>query len=144
MARTISTTINKYRTQGKLDWKHVPFKNLLNSENELSDFKTSELNFDLNHPVDILSQVSYDNSVNLILNDGKNPPKLINSRFTPLENNMYEIYDRSGLNDTNIYSNNLRDTLLQKTVTTIPKLEYLGDFSGGSLPVGNYHFYFKL
>jgi len=35
----------------------------------------------MEHPVDIIPQESYDGSVNLILNDGKNVPRLINSRF---------------------------------------------------------------
>jgi hypothetical protein len=32
---------------------------------------------------------------------------------------------------------------LYKTSSTIPKLEYLGTFTGGNMSVGNYHFYFK-
>jgi hypothetical protein len=56
---------------------------------DLIDFETDELNFDINHPVDILPQWSYDGSVNLIINDGKNVPRLINSRFSPLGANTY-------------------------------------------------------
>jgi hypothetical protein len=55
----------------------------------LVDFETDELNFDLEHPVEITPQYSYDNSVNLILNDGLNSPKLINSRFSPIGRNKY-------------------------------------------------------
>jgi hypothetical protein len=58
----------------------------------------------LNHPVDIEIQPSYDGSVNLILNDDKNIPRLINSRFSVREKNTYEIVDRIGENDTNIYN----------------------------------------
>ena len=65
--------------------------------------RLNELNFDLSNPVDIIPQYSYDNSVNLILNDGKNPPRLINSRFSAIGKNKYEIVDRKGDNDTNIY-----------------------------------------
>lgn len=113
---------------------------------ELVDFTTDELNFDLNHPVDILPQYSYDGSVNLILNDGKNIPRLVNSRFTALGKNQYEIIDRSGDNDTNIYDQGTQfdiDTSLYKRVINIPKLNFLGVYSGGNLKVGNYHFYFK-
>ena len=49
-------------------------------------------------------QPSYDGSVNLIINDDKNTPRLINSRFSTREKNTYEIVDRIGENDTNIYS----------------------------------------
>jgi len=61
------------------------------------------LQFSLEHPVDIVPQYSYDGSVNLILNDGKNTPKLINSRFSATGKDTYEIIDRTGNNDTNIY-----------------------------------------
>ena len=48
---------------------------------ELVDFITDELSFDLAHPVTMIPQYSYDGSVNLILTDGKNQPKIINSRL---------------------------------------------------------------
>jgi hypothetical protein len=41
--------------------------------------------------------------VNLIINDGINIPRLINSRFSATGKNTYEIVDRKGNNDTNIY-----------------------------------------
>lgn len=89
------------------DWKSlVPDSEtdpVLVEAGELTDFETSELSFDINHPVDILPQYSYDNSVNLIINDGKNTPRLINSRFSATARNQYQIVDRKGNNDTNIY-----------------------------------------
>ena len=36
-------------------------------------------------------------------NDNKNIPRLINSRFSTTELNTYELVDRIGDNDTNIY-----------------------------------------
>lgn len=114
--------------------------------NELTDFETDELNFDLNHPVDILPQYSYDGSVNLILNDGKNKPRLINSRFSALGRNLYQIVDRKGNNDTNIYDQGQQfdiDTSLYKRTIEIPQLKFIGVSEGGKMPVGNYHFYFR-
>jgi hypothetical protein len=70
---------------------------------QLVDFDTNELQFSLENPVHIIPQYSYDGSVNLILNDGYNPPRLINSRFSATGRNTYEIVDRKGNNDTNIY-----------------------------------------
>ena len=67
----------------------------LREAGELVDFITSELSFDLSHPVNILPQYSYDGSVNLILNDGLNIPRLINSRFTVTGKNTYKIIDRN-------------------------------------------------
>lgn len=114
--------------------------------NQLVDFDTDELQFDVNHPVDILPQYSYDGSVNLILNDGKNIPRLINSRFTPIGRNKYKIQDRKGNNDTNIYDQGSQfnlDTSLYKTYVTIPKLEFINVYQSGNMSVGNYHFYFR-
>ena len=113
---------------------------------ELVDFVTDELKFDLSNPVNILPQYSYDNSVNLIINDGKNPPLLINSRFSATDRNKYQIVDRKGDNDSNIYDQGSQfdiDTSLYKTVSEIPILNFIGVFSGGALPIGNYHFYFR-
>ena len=113
---------------------------------QLVDFDTDELEFDVNHPVDILPQYSYDGSVNLIINDGKNTPKLINSRFSPLGKQQYQIVDRKGDNDTNIYDQGEQfssDTSLYKTYLDIPKIFFRNVFQGGNLSVGNYHFYFR-
>lgn len=129
---------------------YVPLVNntpILHEIGELSDFVTDELKFDLEHPVNITPQYSYDGSVNLIINDGINVPRLINSRFSATGKNTYEIVDRKGDNDTNIYDQGAQfdiDTSLFKRVCTIPKLEYKGTTSGGNLKIGNYHFYIKL
>ena len=125
--------------------KNLPGEWILRESGELVDFITDELHFSLNHPVDILPQYSYDGSVNLIINDGLNIPRLINSRFTVTGKNTYKIIDRKGDNDTNIYDQGQQfdvDTSLFKNVNKIPKLEYLGT-SSGNMKIGNYHFYFK-
>ena len=124
--------------------QNLPDNWTLREAGELVDFITSELCFNINHPVDILPQYSYDGSVNLILNDGLNIPRLINSRFTVTGKNTYKIIDRKGDNDTNIYDQGEQfdvDTSLFKNVNKIPQLEYLGT-STGSMKIGNYHFYF--
>lgn len=119
---------------------------LIAEKGELYDFETDQLNLDLNHPIDIQTQYSYDGSVNLILNDGINQPRLINTRFSPIGKNKYQIVDRAGDNDTNIYDQGDQfdiDTSLYKRVTTIPELQFSGISYSGNLPIGNYHFYFK-
>ena len=125
--------------------KNLPEGWILHEAGELVDFITDELSFSLQHPVDILPQYSYDGSVNLILNDGLNIPRLINSRFTVTGRNTYKVIDRKGDNDTNIYDQGEQfdvDTSLFKNVNKIPQLEYLGT-SSGNMKIGNYHFYFK-
>lgn len=108
------------------------------------DFSTNKLNFDLKHPVNILTQYSYDGSVNLILNDGKNKPRLINSRFSPTDLGKYQIVDHSG-KGTNIYNEASfdLDSSLYKNYIKIPKIEFIDVQNSGNLPIGNYHFYFK-
>ena len=123
----------------------IPYSNgtLYAKEGSLIDFDTDQLNFDLEHPVDITVQPSYDGSVNLILNDDKNIPRLINSRFSVREKNTYEIVDRIGENDTNIYNAGTfdKDTSLYFQYEYNPSVFYLG-FIRGILPVGQYCFYF--
>ena len=137
---------NMYEKDGKYyTEKDAPSDAILHEAGELVDFITDELSFDLSHPVEILPQPSYDGSVNLIINDGLNIPRLINSRFTVTGRNTYKIVDRKGDNDTNIYDQGTQfdvDTSLFKNVNKIPKLEYLGTATG-NMKIGNYHFYFK-
>lgn len=121
-------------------------KPIVYQKGELVDFETDELDFSLNNPVDIIPQWSYDNSTNLIINDGKNPPRLINSRFSVTKKNQYQVCNRKGTNDTNIYDQGDQfdiDTSLYKKMTTIPRLRFAGLIYGGNLSIGNYHFYFK-
>lgn len=115
---------------------------LLYRAGSVIDLDTDKLNFDLDHPVEIEVQPSYDGSVNLILNDDKNIPRIINSRFSVREKNTYEIVDRIGENDTNIYSSNTfdKDTSLYFQYEYNPIIEYKG-FIQGKLPVGQYCFY---
>ena len=142
------------KSTSKLVWcrgdQQLPIDNneapILRRKGELVNFETNELKFDINHPVTLTPQYSYDNSVNLIINDGKNQPRLINSRFSATDRNKYQIVDRRGDNDTNIYDQGIEfdvDTSLHKKTKTIPQLTYGGTFSSGNLSIGNYHFYFK-
>ena len=134
---------------GTTSWNNLPDDEqpILREKGELVDFISDELNFSLDHPVHIVPQYSYDGSVNLIINDGINVPRLINSRFSATGRNTYEIVDRKGNNDTNIYDQGEQfdiDTSLYKRVIKIPKIDFKGVSAGGNLRVGNYHFYFKL
>ena len=127
--------------------KDVTDQIILREKGELVDFITDELSFSIKSPVTITPQYSYDGSVNLIINDGVNIPRMINSRFSATGRNTYEIVDRKGNNDTNIYDQGEQfdiDTSLYKRVIKIPKIKFQGVSSGGNLKIGNYHLYFKL
>lgn len=135
-----------FNQEGDMTYEYNPFRNLQDATSgQLKYFTTNELAFDLNHPVDLQVQPSYDGTVNLIINDDKNPPKLINSRFTPIEDNRYKIIDRSGNTDTNIYKESVIEqvTRLYKTTSKIPYITFQGLYEGGALASGNYVFYFK-
>ena len=115
-------------------------------KNSILDLDTEKLVFNLTSPVDMEVQTSYDGSVNLILTDGKHQPRLINSRFACTGDGQYQISDRVGDNDTNIYDETSFETeiSLHKRINKIPKLTFEGLGYGGNMKVGNYTFYFKL
>ena len=141
-----AVALKQIKPYGKIVYEYNPLHNLRLPDGTLTDFDTSELNFDLSHPISIHTQYSYDGSVNLILNDNKNEPRLINTRFTTLEGNTYKIVDRIGNNDTNIYDSGEQfstDVSLYKKVTSIPSINFKGVKTGGNMKVGNYVFYFK-
>lgn len=155
MSKVPKVTLNKSKVYkatlnytGDMCNMYSPLYNLVDKDsNKLKDFTTPQLNFDLKHPVDILVQDSYDGSVNLILNDDKNAPKLINSRFSIQEDNKFRIPDHRGYKDTNTYHENtfIIDTALKPIPLKIPKIKYDGLYENqGNLKCGVYTFYFKL
>jgi hypothetical protein len=95
-------------TEGHLLNKYVPFQNLLVEDengkgNRISQFTTENLKYSNNNPVNIEIQDSFDGSVNLIINDDNNSPKMINSRFSVQEESTFIITDHKGNKDTNLY-----------------------------------------
>lgn len=150
--------LNQLQQKGALVYEYNPLRVLRTNEDILEDgiviypkgslinLDTTLLKFDLNHPVNIVPQQSYDGSVNLILNDGSTYPKLINTRFSSTGMDTYQIVDREGDNDTNIYDIDSFDSdiSLYKKINTIANLTFMGLSTSGNLRVGNYVFYFKL
>lgn len=144
----VKLRVKKYKTEGDIAWEYNPLRNIKKSDGTVSDFKdidNSSLKIDLSNPVDIECQQSYDGSVNLILNDDKNPPRIINSRITKLENNRYKIINRNQKKQSNLYDEDLLDqeTRLFRNIQIIPKLTLNKVSSYGQLPGGNYIFYLK-
>ena len=147
----INTNIEK---EMDFDPIYRPFYNLLvydGGDEKTAPFRTSNLvGYDLNHPVSIEIQPSYDGSVNVILTDGKNPPRLINSGFSVLENGKGKFVKRNQDNRTNYYDERKLDKLtrLINISDSFPYID-LGDEesagvqSGGELKGGNYTFYIK-
>ena len=152
---TIKPFLYQLSNKGYMAWEYNPFHNFRITDTKTAtdnveagsivDLDTSLLNFDLEHPVTMDIQPSYDGTVNVIFNDNKNVPRLINSRFSTTELNTYELVDRVGDNDTNIYDQDSfdLDSSLYKRINSIPTVKFIGVNSSGQLKVGNYNFYFK-
>lgn len=124
---------------------YSPLKNLLEEDNSIVNFNTDELSIDLNNPLNIECQSSYDNTVNLIINDDVNPPRIINSRFTKIEDNRFRIISRNQSEQTNLYKVGKIDeqTRLFRNVTKIPQFSFIELNYYGQLKGGNYTFYAK-
>ena len=126
--------------------EYHPLRNIINENNNITDFRTKELGIDLNNPLNIECQPSYDGTVNLILNDDKNPPRIINTRFSKTEGNRYKVISRDQLEQTNLYRVGSIDqqTRLFRNINKIPKIDLLNVSNTGQLKGGNYTFYIKL
>lgn len=152
----------KFNQEGDLAHEYQPLHNIIDRtdktvkyqesdisySDQIKDFEvpSTELGIDLNNPVDIECQPSYDGTVNLIINDDKNPPRIINSRFSVTEDNKYKIISRNQVTQTNLYDKNNvdRDTRLFRNVNSIPVIQLVEVSNYGQLKGGNYTFYIKL
>lgn len=142
----INLSIKKHHQEGDLNNVYSPLRNLVDVDNSVVDFNTDELSIDLNNPLNIECQPSYDGTVNLIINDDKNPPRIINSRFTKIEDGRYRIINRNQKQQTNLYKRHKIDqqTRLFRNINSIPRFDLVGVSEFGQLKGGNYTFYIKL
>lgn len=136
----------KYKTKGDIAHEYQPLQTMVSTQGEIIPFRTDKIQSSLNNPVDIQCQPSYDGTVNLIINDDLNPPRIINNRFTKIENNRYEIKTRDQFMQTNLYSEDKVDaqTRLFRNINKIPKIDLYNVTYYGQLEGGNYTFYIKL
>lgn len=154
----ISLTVKKYNQEGDMAHEYRPLRNKLlagqSQESEtgqqiqpkdLTDFRTKEISVDLDNPLNIECQPSYDGTVNLIINDDKNPPRIINTRFSAIEDNRYRIINRNQKEQTNIYEETMIDqqTRLFRNLNAIPRIQFMSVDYFGQLKGGNYTFYVK-
>lgn len=143
---TIKLTVQKYLSEGDLAHEYSPLHNKLTDKGEITDFETDEIDFNLNKPVDIECQPSYDGTVNLIINDDLNPPRIVNTTYSVIEDNRYKRILRNQTEQTNIYKEGRIDaqTRLFRNIEHIPKIELLNVTYHGQLKGGNYTIYLKL
>ena len=138
-------TIQKTLIEGDLEHTYSPLQNLL-IDKVPSDFTVkNKLNLSLNHPINIECQPSYDGTVNLIINDDYNPPRIINTRFSKIEDNRFKIINRNQAVQSNTYHPEIVDleTRLFRTSNSFPVLDLTEIYYGGNLKGGNYVFYVK-
>ena len=137
--------VQKFPQEGDLKHTYHALRNVLDENNKIVEFNTDEIKVDLNNPLNIECQPSYDGTVNLIINDDIHPPRIINSRFSRIENNRFKIINRNQKQQTNLYKTGYIDqqTRLFKNITTFPVIDLFNIDGTGQLKGGNYTFYFK-
>ena len=155
---SLTLTVKKYNQEGDMAHEYRALRNKLlagqQQESEtgeqitpkdLTDFRTKEIDVDLDNPLNIECQPSYDGTVNLIINDDKNPPRIINTRFSAIEDNRYRIINRNQKEQTNIYEETMIDqqTRLFRNLNLIPRIQFMSVDYFGQLKGGNYTFYVK-
>lgn len=146
MKKTYTLHLKQYRQEGDLQHTYAPLQNIVDSNGKIKDFQVAGLNMDLEHPINIECQPSYDGTVNLILTDDKNPPRIVNSRFTKIENNRFRVINRNQTQQSNLYDEDKVEvqTRLIKNTDKIPRISLYDIVSGGRLKGGCYTFYIKL
>ena len=139
-----------YKKSGDLDYTYKPLHNMYTSVSDysLKDFITTNLHYSPDNPVTIDCQESYDGSINLLITDDNDTPRIINSAFTVQENNKYERVTRNQLMTTNHYLDATVDstTRLQRSLSSDSgflniALENIEE--GGQMMGGNYIFMIK-
>lgn len=139
-----SIQIYKHSNTGKMSEKYSPLMNMV-KDGSITGFSSSNLVYDFSNPLEIDCQLSYDDSINLILNNNSTSPKIINTRFAALGGNNYEYIIRNQNSATNIYDDNFlnqeTDLFLRSSIWPIIDLHDV--LEGGQLMCGNYIFYIK-
>lgn len=148
----INLQVRKYNQDGDMAHEYRALRNKLlaggsqdSTAKDLDDFRTDEISINLENPLTIECQPSYDGTVNLIINDDENPPRIINTRFSAIEDNKYRIITRNQKEQTNIYEETMIDqqTRLFRNINSIPRIQFTSLDSFGQLKGGNYTFYVK-
>lgn len=130
----------------KLDYNlYTPLGNYkAEGAEEYGEFSNVPLGYSTLTPVTIEIEPSYDGSVNLILTDGHNPVRIINSGFSVLPNDEYKLIKRNQTVETNAYDGTkLHDLNLIRTTHILTNIDLIEVTAGGQLKGGNYTFYLK-
>ena len=136
--------ISQFPKEGELQKTYSALHNYV-TENSIGDFVTNEISYNLKNFVDIETQLSYDDSINLILNNNEEVPRIINTQFRVLGNNRYEYLTRNQNVATNLYREGHIDstTDLFLRSNNWPIIDLVNVTETGQLMGGNYTFYIR-
>lgn len=136
--------ISQFPKEGELQKTYSALHNYV-TENSIGDFVTNEISYNLKNFVDIETQLSYDDSINLILNNNEEAPRIINTQFRVLGNNRYEYLTRNQNVATNLYREGHIDstTDLFLRSSNWPVIDLVNVTETGQLMGGNYTFYIR-
>lgn len=119
--------------------------NLFNDVNYSNPFTTTLLNLSADRVIDTQLQFSYDQSVNVVFTDDRNPIRLVNSRWILDEAGLNAtIAERNQTKDTNTYSEEyFHRTELIPAYQSVAAVSFDGLEEGGKLNGGGYRYYFR-
>lgn len=112
---------------------------------ERGPFRTTLFGYTLDSFVKMELQPEYDGSINVILIERNNPPRIINSTFLRNELGLLEVApDRPGTANTNTYTVDSleQETKLILSTDIILGIALSGIVTGGKLKYGSYRYYF--
>lgn len=133
---------------GNITFSYRPFMNYAGDSNAFPSkngpFRSLRFNLNLVDLPDLELQNDYDGSINMIFASANNPMRIINSGFAVKPGRKYELIDRTGTKDTNRYTiNNFENVInLISRSTKLLKVELVGCVPGGKVPAGNVQLYF--
>lgn len=145
---------------GQMEMNYKPLKNYRGDLNIplnpptgtlFGDFNSSFFNFRHTDPIHIVAvQASYDDSVNIIITDYYNRPRIINSGFSILMNKLnnetqYKIVNRFSTTSSNFYTNESWTTQLSQILTSrsLEWINFISQAPNGKLLTGTYKYYIK-
>lgn len=136
--------ISQFPKEGELQKTYSALHNYV-TEKSIGDFITNEISYNLENFLDIETQLSYDDSINLILNNNEEAPRIINTQFRVLGNNRYEYLTRNQNVATNLYREGHIDsaTDLFLRSSNWPVIDLVNVTETGQLMGGNYTFYIR-
>lgn len=132
------TLLARYRALANFSGNFLP-------EDLQSRFNSPSFGFSLLNAVQMLLQPDYDGTINILLNDSKESPRLINSGFRAETNGTFRIINRSGEKDSNQYNEASFATKipLLLSASKLPQVKVTGVLEGGTLLPGAYQYFLR-